>query len=165
MKASNAILSWADPKSVDIEHVAETEDQYIEMVHFTLPIHVVHISCNLTFRTSAYESSRTAKSQHCIPTLALIWRPKTCRCPRSLRPALVVLMMMALTCLTISCCRLPQDPSSLFPNTCGHVLKLRNSVITCLHRDSHSCQFRFHVGYCELLDALTVIHYVGWSIS
>jgi len=31
MEASNAILSQADPKSIDIEHVPETDDQYIEM--------------------------------------------------------------------------------------------------------------------------------------
>jgi hypothetical protein len=37
IEASNAILAQADPMSLDIENVAETDNRYIEMVHLICP--------------------------------------------------------------------------------------------------------------------------------
>jgi hypothetical protein len=79
MEASNAVLSQADPRSVDIENVTEADHQYIEMVRFYLPTLYPSLFTYVAgwlLRTSAWVSSKT-ETPHLIPTLPLILRTQT----------------------------------------------------------------------------------------
>ena len=139
MEASNAILSQADPRSVDIENVTEADHQYIEMVRL-LSNHVSHFPspsfCLCTagwqIRTSAWGSSKT-ETPHLIPTLPLppIFGTQT-HLPHPIPQILTTLpphpILQILTTplpsrirLPISCCQLRQGPSSNYPSARGHV--------------------------------------------
>jgi len=78
IEASNAVLSQADPSSLDIENISESSKQYIEMVHvsvcFKLPSFIAHMFRPQNLGFGVFEDVNTASH-----SLTQIQRTKSLR--------------------------------------------------------------------------------------